>query len=115
MLFRSDDAEKEMVALIACFHNGHVDYDEPMLSRFTEAERIVILKLTAILAVANSLDAGHKQKLEILSAKTSNDKFLLTVSANLDATIENWNFNHHTALFADLFGYKPVLRVRRTL
>ena len=73
-----------MVALIACFHNGHVNYDEPMLSRFTEAERIVILKLTAILAVANSLDAGHKQKLEILSAKTSNDKFLLTVSANLD-------------------------------
>lgn len=110
-----DDAEKEMVALIACFHNGHVNYDEPMLSRFTEAERIVILKLTAILAVANSLDAGHKQKLEILSAKTANDKFLLTVSANRDATIENWNFSHHTALFADLFGYKPVLRVRRTL
>lgn len=104
-----------MVALIACFHNGHIDSGDPMLAKFSDAERIVILKLIAILCIANSLDAGHKQKLEINSARLAGHQLILGVTTNRDATIEIWNFDKHIGLFADLFGYAPVLRIKRTL
>ncbi len=109
------DQEREMVALIACFHNGHIDSGDPMLAKFSDAERIVILKLIAILCIANSLDAGHKQKLEINSARLAGHQLILGVTTNRDATIEIWNFDKHIGLFADLFGYAPVLRIKRTL
>ncbi len=110
-----NDREKEMVALIACFHNGHLDDREVMLTKFTEPERLTILKLISILCVANSLDAGHKQKLEIVSARIKDSKLQISVTATQDATIEIWNFEKHIGLFSDLFGYKPTIIVRRIL
>lgn len=109
------DREREMVALIACFHNGHITTSEPMLNAFSDEERLVILKLIAILSVANSLDAGHKQKITINSVRISDHTMYLGVTTKQDATIEIWNFEKHLTLFADLFGYKPVLKIKRTL
>lgn len=104
--------ESEMVALICCFHNGHITPDEPMLKTLNAEDQMIVLKLIAILTIANSLDAGHKQKIEIIKARTSENQLEIQIQANQDHTLETWNFNKHIGLFKNIFGVHPVLKTK---
>ncbi len=109
-----DEKEMEIISLVACFHNGHLTANDPMLERLTDAEKILVMKLVAYLALGNSLDAGHKQKVEILRTQVVDDKLEILVSADQDFTLEMWNFYKHTAIFTEMFGLIPELRRRKT-
>lgn len=104
--------EVELVAVICCFHNGHITPDEPLLQSLTVEDRLIALKLIALLTLANSLDAGHKQKIEILKIKIVENNVEIQIQANQDHTLETWNFNKHTRLFKEIFGLQPVLKTK---
>lgn len=58
-------AEVERVALIAQLHRGPLPpRDSPAIAQLASAERVELLKLAALLRVADALDADHAQRVE---------------------------------------------------
>ncbi len=106
-----DAREIRMIGLIACFHNGHLDPNEPMLQSLSASDKLMVLKLISILALANSLDAGHKAKIEILKTRRLENTLEILIRSDQDHTLESWNFNNHTDLFLQVFGLNPVLKL----
>lgn len=100
---------KLLVALLACYHNGHVDINNYYVRQLPEALQITLIKLIAILAVANALDAGHGRKITLVRAKETEKGLALTYESDKDVTLELWNFEHHIKTFVDVFGLKPYL------
>jgi len=100
---------KLLVALLACFHNGHVDINHYHVRQLPEPLRITLIKLIAILAVANALDAGHGRKITLVRAKETERGLALTYESHEDVTLELWNFDNHVETFVDVYGLRPYL------
>lgn len=103
---------KQLVALLACYHNGNVTIGDYHVRQLPEPLRLVLMKLIALLAVANSLDAGHAGKIQLIRARETDQGLALTYEALADVTLEMWHFRHHRPLFSQIFGVEPYL-VRR--
>lgn len=107
--------ERELlVALLARFHNGNVHIGDYYVRLLPEAMRIVLMKLIALLAYANSLDAGHMQKIELIRAKETERGLQITYTAHADTTLERFHTAKRAAFFQDVFGLAPYL-VQRPL
>lgn len=104
---------KQLVSLLACFHNGHVSISEYHVRQLPEPMRLVLMKLIAILCVANALDAGHAGKIQLIRAKQTERGLALTYEASADETLERWHFMKHSPFFRNVFGVEPYLVKRQ--
>lgn len=79
-------------------------------------DQVLVSKLTAILRLADAIDASHKQKLREIVVTLSPDG-VMTVSGdtNYDMTYDKWFFENHTDLFTQFFSVKALLKVRRQI
>lgn len=73
--------------------------------------QLEVAKLSAILRIASSLDASHKQKIKkIVISLKKNDHLIVRAKTNADITFERWMFNKRAQLFEDVFGIKVSLK-----
>lgn len=98
----------EMVALLGRYHNNNWD-DSVVLERLSESEKLILFKLSAILEIANAMDAGHQQKIRRVDLKISRSKVRFRIRTSKDHALESWAFNRHTRTFEEVFGRKPIL------
>lgn len=109
-------AEQRMVATIARYHSS--DTPQTDLSDLTELNanrRLVIAKLTALLRVADALDASRQQKIEKLRVSLQKDRVLLTVTASDDVELERWSLRTKGAFFAAVYGLPIELKGKTRL
>jgi exopolyphosphatase / guanosine-5'-triphosphate,3'-diphosphate pyrophosphatase len=103
--------EMAIVANVARYHRratpqkSHLPY--MALDRQT---RVPVLKVAAILRVANALDAEHLQKVEHLRLHLSDDAWTLEVEGAGDVTMERLAFLSRSDLFTETFGRKVGFR-----
>jgi len=71
--------------------------------------RIVVLKLAAILRVADALDRSHSGRVRELSFERTEDRFLIRPSQSLDFSLEKLSLAEKGDMFEDVFGLLPVL------
>lgn len=107
--------EVERVALLARFHrNAAPPPDSPALKHLTPTERVELLKLAAILRVAEGLDADNLQRVDRVTAKITDDAIEFraqTRSGGRDAFAElQRTFEERSDLCRELFGVEPRLR-----
>ena len=111
-----DAIELDMVATIARFHSGvspQIDLgDLPLMS---SARRLTIAKLSAILRVADSLDASRQQKIQSIRVSQKSDQIVLTATANDDVELERWTLKRKGQFFAAVFGLPIVLKGRLSI
>ena len=69
-----------------------------------------MLKLCAILRLADALDQGHSGKISHLSAELSKEELCVRFEAEHDVSLIRWTFARAAALFREVFGIEPVLR-----
>lgn len=106
-------AEREVVAYTARFHNqSRLDEDVHYLS-LAEPEKIRIAKLAAILRLADALDSGHKQKITQIEPQLDEDELILVVTTAKDIMLEQWSLARKGQLFTDVYGVTPRIRIRR--
>lgn len=97
--------EQRMVATIARYHSSATpqldlsDMGEPDANR-----RLVIAKLTALLRVADSLDAARLQKIDKIRVSITPDRVLLTATAHDELALEQWTLARKGQFFAAVFG-----------
>ncbi len=102
--------ERELIASTVEFNRKPVEPYDNMSDRFTQDEYLTILKLLAILKVANALDRSHKQKIKNVSMKVKDNELVINIEANSSLALEKGLFTKNASYFQKIFGIKPVLR-----
>ncbi len=105
--------ERELIASTVEFNRKPVEPYDNMSDRFTQDEYLTILKLLAILKVANALDRSHKQKIKNVSMKVKDNELVINIEANSSLALEKGLFTKNASYFQEIFGIKPVLREKQ--
>lgn len=72
-------------------------------------ERMLVLKLSSLLRVADALDRGHSQRIESIEVERKTDTIVLRTSGRHDLSLERLGLKEKADIFQDVFGYKVVL------
>ena len=72
-------------------------------------DRIKVLKMTAILRVADALDRGHSQQIRKITLERKNETMIVNTGGHRDLSMEQNGLDEKGNLFQDVFGYKVVL------
>lgn len=67
-------------------------------------DRLVVMKLSAILRVADALDRGHLQRIRNFKVEVKEDFLLLHVESDGDISLERRGLEEKGSLFGDVFG-----------
>lgn len=108
--------EREIVANIVRFNSGSVmPFEELAVSSLLErTEYMTIIKLTAILRMANALDRSHKQKIKEIKVNIKdNHTIQIVVDTSEDLTLEQALFKEKTELFEEVYSLKPILKAKK--
>ena len=90
-------------------------YDNYSFRNLPSKKKVTISKLTAILRIADSLDASHTEKIKNMSVTLYPDRLHISCEAKADMSFEEWAFEHRCDLFEEVMGIEARLRVRRQL
>jgi exopolyphosphatase/guanosine-5'-triphosphate,3'-diphosphate pyrophosphatase len=97
-------AEIKLVALVARYHRGADPKPEHELwGELKEDDRERVIKLAALLRVADSLDRQHLQQVTAVRAEVHDDVVALEVEAQGDLLLERWALERKGKLFEKAF------------
>ncbi|KRN27931.1 exopolyphosphatase [Lactobacillus selangorensis] len=100
-----------MVAAIARYHS--TDTPSAELDRFDQLpidKRMTIAKLTAILRLADALDASRQQKITKISVSVRDPQVIVTATAKENFELEKWTFQRKGKFFEEVYGLQPILK-----
>jgi exopolyphosphatase/guanosine-5'-triphosphate,3'-diphosphate pyrophosphatase len=102
--------ELDIIANVIRYHHG----DSPSVSDINyislqRDERILVLKMAAILRVAEALDRGHSQQIKDLTVERRAETVALHTHGGHDISLELMGIEENADLFQHTFGYKVVL------
>ena len=98
------------------FNSGAVLEFEELASgsMLEQTDYMTIIKLTAILRVANALDRSHKQKIkEVRVSWKDSHTMQILVDTLEDLTLEQALFHEKAEFFESVFSIRPVLKAKR--
>ena len=102
--------EVDIIANVIRYHRG----DPPAQSdieyiSLQREERILVLKMAAVLRVADALDRGHTQQIKSLAVEHRPETIALHAKGVYDTSLELIALEEKSDLFQEVFGYKVVL------
>lgn len=107
--------EREEIANVIKYTLSELpDYHE-IYKEFGEKESLVILKLLAIVKLANALNRSRKEKVGTYSIEIKNKQLIITMDTIYDLTLERRMFDNNVDFFQQVYGIKPVLRQKRRM
>ena len=74
---------------------------------------LTVIKLTAILRVANALDRSHKQKMSDCRLELKGRELMIHTKTKEDITLENGLFVDKAEFFEEVYGIKPVIKQKK--
>ncbi|MDD7014732.1 MAG: HD domain-containing protein [Spirochaetales bacterium] len=102
--------DRQLIALITGFHKGNkMPQDDEEFNLLPRNSRMIILKLCAILRVADALDRSHQQKINEFSISFASDSITFRVKGHINLALEKLGLAEKGDLFENVFGYKIVL------
>jgi len=110
-LFGLSKRDLALIGLVTRYHRRampqtyHLEY-----TALDRESRIVVVKLAALLRIADALDRRRVQPLEKISFTRADDNFVITVNEPADLTLETLALKEKANLFEQVFGMKVVLR-----
>jgi len=107
--------EREMVAMVVTYNRKPLEPYEAVASSFSKEEYIVIVKLLAILKVANAMDRSHKQKLKKVRMVVRDNQLHITIEAEDSISLEKGLFREKADFFQRVFAIRPVIRERKVI
>lgn len=109
-IFGLTKEDMKVISLVSRYHRGappkQTDADFHSLPR---DERVTVLKLTALLRIADALDRSHTQKLTDFDTEIKEDKFILHIHGTHDTNLEKAALSEKGDLFETVFGYSLLM------
>ncbi|HUW41435.1 MAG TPA: HD domain-containing protein [Rectinemataceae bacterium] len=72
-------------------------------------DRIVVMKLGAILRIADALDRGHDQRVRNLTVERHDDRLVMRSEGGGDFSLERLSLAEKGDMFEEVFGLEPIL------
>jgi len=72
-------------------------------------DRVAVMKLAAILRVADALDRGHDQRVRDPTFERQEERFIIRAAGVVDLSLERLSLAEKGDMFEDVFGLEPVL------
>ncbi len=106
-----DQREMLLVANVARYHRKALPQEEHHYFAILEDdERERVLKLAALLRVADALDREHRQQVSGVTVKVGDDEVALWLDGTAGLLLEGWTVKKKANLFKEVFGRKVALR-----
>ena len=113
-IFGLSEDDKKKIAILSYFHSKkEPSIDHRFFATYNDSEKIKIIKLIAILKVADSLDRSHKQQVKDIIIKIDNSNMILELAIADEPLIEKRAFEKKSELFSEVFGLNVKLILRR--
>lgn len=110
-IFGLSTEDMAIVANVARYHRrGLPAKSHPAYMGLDRMTRVEVLKLAAILRLANALDSDHLQKIRDLRVLREGDEWVLEVDGAGDLTMERLAARARADLFTDVFGRQVGFR-----
>lgn len=103
--------EIDIIANVARYHRKGVPAEHHLaFTALEEADRQRVVKLAALLRIADALDREHLQAVRAVTAKATRGKKLrLEVESDADLLLERWALRRKGGLFEEVFGLEIAL------
>lgn len=104
--------QRKLVALVARYHRRappalrHTSY-----AKLGSADRDRVKQLSAMLRLADSLDRGHRGKIEAITVEVQPNARAVVIHADCqdDVSLESWTLDRKADLFRDVYGVEVLL------
>lgn len=108
--------ELEIAANIARYHSSQTPTMEHRgFKTLDSAKKLLVMKLSAIMRIADSIDRSHNQKFEKFEIKYKEGILDIALVTDANILLEEWTLKQKGEYFEDVFGIRPVLRKKRSL
>jgi exopolyphosphatase/guanosine-5'-triphosphate,3'-diphosphate pyrophosphatase len=99
------ERQQEMVAAVVRFHRKGTPFlDGQVETTLSQKDRRVVLMLTAILRLADGMDAGHNQHITDVQLIERSNGWSLKLLGKGDLALDKWSVSKRSSLFQDVFG-----------
>ena len=103
--------DMQIVGNIARYHRrGIPQKSHPEFMRLDRDERVLVMKLAAMLRLANALDAEHEQKVTDLTLHEQDANWIIELTGQGDLTMERLAATLRADLLVDVFGRQIQFR-----
>ncbi len=102
--------ERVIVANILRYNSEYFPPFEEIGDDISREEYITIVKLCAILKLANVLDKSNSQKIRQVGVTLQDSSLLIVAYTMADITLEKGLFHRKADVFEEAFGIRPVLK-----
>ncbi|MGI6108299.1 MAG: hypothetical protein ACOYB8_00430 [Eubacteriaceae bacterium] len=107
------ERERFLCARICAHVNDPAYNGIPVDDDLTRSEQLTCAQLTAVLKLAEAMDAGRKQKINKLTCSMTEDTFTVKAGSSKNNHLEQYDFNSARSCFRQVFGLNPVLSIKR--
>jgi exopolyphosphatase/guanosine-5'-triphosphate,3'-diphosphate pyrophosphatase len=109
-IFGLSSSDRVMVALLARYHRRYnPEPNHPHFSDLTREERMIVLKLAALLRLADSLDRSHAQRIKSIQLRPEGSRLIVLTQGADDTTVEQIAIDSKCDLFREIYGYDILL------
>lgn len=105
--------ERVIVANIVRYNDEYFPTYDEMENEISQEDYITVIKLCALLRLANVLDKSNTQKIKHVGVALQENSLLITAYTMADITLEIGLFHQKARMFEEVFGIRPVLKKRR--
>jgi exopolyphosphatase/guanosine-5'-triphosphate,3'-diphosphate pyrophosphatase len=110
-LFGLSKSDLTIIALIARYHRHSTPKPEHDIYRLlTREQRLVVVKLAAILRIADALDRCDSNRIRSLECMVSEEGLIISISGIDDFSLEQYSIRSKGSLFEDVYGLNIILR-----
>src|SRR5574344_1298380 len=109
-IFGLDKEDLTIVSQIAYYHrDSQKPQDDQYFQMLPRADRMSILKLAAILRIADALDRSHRQKLTNFTIRMHDDTLTIRTEGKHNTALEKIALAQKADMFESIFGYKILI------
>lgn len=109
-IFGITHTENVILSIIAKYHRGKEQpQDNEQFQILARSDRMRILKLTAILRIADALDRSHGKSFTDFTVEAKGDSLIIRTIGSKNVALERLALKEKGELFESVFGYKLIL------
>ncbi len=97
--------EQNIVANLVRYHrNQPPSPDDQNLKSLPQKDRLVVIKLCALLRLADSIDVSHTSHISDVTLMETRSGWGMKIAGKSELMLENWAFDKRKSLFQEVFG-----------
>ena len=101
------ESRQELVANIIQYHRKSMpSWQNDGFRNMLPRDRIVVIKLSALMRIADALDVSHTGSVKDIRLEQGTDAWQLSLQGKGDLMLERWTLEKRQKLFQDVFGVK---------